>query len=287
MQPRFYSKTDMYRDDHYVLVKRTPNNEFFGGYHYHDFFECSFYSCKNTAGQIGSVTIGKNKYPVKHGDIVLINAFEPHMVELNMDLDYVRHSVNFDLNFLLSACSSSSSIYSIFSNNCPNYPLINLDQRQQDAVMSIFQRIDHIDLFHGRDIYERALLYEMMAFLYDFFYSEDTTSDRTDMRYISLISDIVHYIDNNIDSSLSLNSISAYVNYSPSYVSRIFHKYTGNTLSRYISIKRIDRSKSLLQNPILPVVSISKSVGFESYNHFFRTFKQITGLSPTDYRASL
>ena len=41
---KFFSKSDLLgKENHYSIFKRTPTDEFSGGYHYHDFFEATYY----------------------------------------------------------------------------------------------------------------------------------------------------------------------------------------------------------------------------------------------------
>lgn len=284
MNARFFSKLDLYGSDyHYHIVKRTPKNEFKVGYHYHDFYEATFYHSTDSGESSGIVRIRGKEYTLRSGSMVLINAFDPHEVVMKSSSEYIRYSINFDLDFLLSACSENSNISSIFSEGCSNYPIIQLTERQQKVVLDIFRRMENCPIEHGRDIYNRALLHETMSVLYDFFYSPDIYPG-IDARYMEMISTIVKYIETHIGEELSLNTIAERVNYSPSYTSRMFHKLTGETLNKYTVSKRIDRAKLLLTGGDMSLLDVSKAVGFENYNHFFRAFRKITGLSPSEYK---
>lgn len=284
MNAQFYSKLDLYGSDHhYHIVKRTPTNEFKVGYHYHDFYEATFYHSTGGDESNGMVRIRDKEYVLRSGSMVLISAFDPHEVVMKSSTEYVRYSMNFDLDFLLSSCSENSNISSIFSEGCHNYPIMQLTEKQQDIVLDIFSRMENCPIKQGQDIYNRALLYETMSVLYDFFYAPDMYAG-TNMQYVEMISTIVKYIETHIGEDLSLNTIAEKVNYSPSYTSRIFHKLTGETLNKYTASKRIDRAKLLLSRGDISLMDISKAVGFENYNHFFRAFRKITGSSPSEYK---
>ena len=288
MNSIFLSKNFIYnRESHHLITKRTAKNEFYFGYHYHDFYEATVFFCERKDVPIGTLTLSEKEYPLHSGDVILISAFEPHVVRMDLKAEYTRYCVNFDLDFLLASSSDDSNIYSIFSHDCPNYPIKTMSESVLWLIKTLIHQLTDYKLRYGNDVYEKSLIVTLLAILFDNFYSEDMSFARSRTRYISLVSEIVQYVNNNLNSNMSLNTISTLVNYSPSYVSRIFHQYTGITLNQYITGKRIDRAKILLNNPDLSISAISKMVGFENYNHFFRTFRLATGQSPTDFRASI
>lgn len=59
------------------------------------------------------------------------------------------------------------------------------------------------------------------------------------------------------------------------------------TPSKFIKEYRINISKQLLWNFSLPISTVGDKVGYPDQFHFSKTFKQITGMSPSDYREQL
>ena len=89
------------------------------------------------------------------------------------------------------------------------------------------------------------------------------------------------------DEEISLKRVARAVNVSAGYFSELFHKATGVTFTDYVSRVRVEKVKSLLQNPRLQITTIAYDTGFKSLSQFNRTFKQVTGTSPRAYRAKL
>lgn len=88
-----------------------------------------------------------------------------------------------------------------------------------------------------------------------------------------------HYSD-----ELSLESLAARVYMSPSYLSRVFKRETGENLSIYIQNVRIDAAKTLLRTTSLRTYEVAERVGFSDPVYFSRIFKKITGVKPKDFR---
>ena len=68
------------------------------------------------------------------------------------------------------------------------------------------------------------------------------------------------------------------------YVSRIFKEQIGINYNDYINEKRIEKAKELLCKPELSIKDISDQTGFGSPQHFSRTFRKYTDISPSQYR---
>lgn len=67
---------------------------------------------------------------------------------------------------------------------------------------------------------------------------------------------------------------------------RLFLKETGLTPKDYLILLRIEKAKELLQTTTMTVTDISMEVGYNSLSKFIGTFKKISGVLPSDFRAS-
>jgi AraC-like DNA-binding protein len=95
------------------------------------------------------------------------------------------------------------------------------------------------------------------------------------------------YIEAHYQEPLSLAIVSQKIGMSRFNFCRLFKQATGINFTHYIMRVRVERAKTLLLNLRYRVSEIAYEVGFQSLTHFNRAFKNIAGLSPTDYRHQL
>ena len=65
---------------------------------------------------------------------------------------------------------------------------------------------------------------------------------------------------------------------------QLFKETTGLKFIGFVARTRIEKARNLLQNPNLRISEVAFEIGFQSLSQFNRTFKKITGRSPSDYR---
>lgn len=89
------------------------------------------------------------------------------------------------------------------------------------------------------------------------------------------------------DPILSLESLSESLNVNSSYLSRVFRKETGMTLTDYINRYRVDVAMDLLRNSAQMVYQIAEETGYSNVEYFNRIFKKVVGCTPLSYRTSI
>lgn len=105
--------------------------------------------------------------------------------------------------------------------------------------------------------------------------------------YIKRINTILLFIDENLDSELSLEIVANVGAYSPFHFHRIFKAITNETLNSYITRKRIEKTASiLLHQKNVSITELSLQYGFNSNSSFTKTFKKFYGISPSEFRKS-
>lgn len=92
------------------------------------------------------------------------------------------------------------------------------------------------------------------------------------------------YIYENLHKKLSLENLAEITGLSPSYLSRLFRKEVGSTISEYITQKRIETAENMLKYSDYSCVDISNYLCFSSESYFIYVFKKYTGYTPKIYR---
>lgn len=95
---------------------------------------------------------------------------------------------------------------------------------------------------------------------------------------------IRQYIQYHVDEDLRIDQLAARVYLSQTYLSYIFKKETGMTISRYIRQCRMEKAKELLTTTDMKIVQVCEKVGFSNVSYFCQSFREYTGMSPEKYR---
>ncbi len=97
-------------------------------------------------------------------------------------------------------------------------------------------------------------------------------------------SKLKQYIEDNLFSDVSLESVSDWIGLSPNYVSKMFRIMTGNTFIEFVTERKMLRAVEMLGEKKLTVQAISEKLGYQSTPHFIRVFKERYGTTPKQYQ---
>jgi two-component system, response regulator YesN len=100
----------------------------------------------------------------------------------------------------------------------------------------------------------------------------------------SVLEKAIKYITANIDQNISREDIANEVFLNPDYLSRIFKRETGFSISEYLVNERMNISKELLEKTDMSVSSVATYVGYSNFSYFSKIFKKNLGVTPVEYR---
>lgn len=107
---------------------------------------------------------------------------------------------------------------------------------------------------------------------------------KKDYIYSPLVNKTISFIKKNLDSKLSLDEISEHCNLHPNYISAIFSKEVGITITDFIQKERVEVIKTLLTESNISLKELSYIFNFNSQAHFSAFFKKKMGITPLKYR---
>ena len=99
-----------------------------------------------------------------------------------------------------------------------------------------------------------------------------------------LVSDVSRYIRNHLSDAVKTSEIAEALGKSRGGLTTEFKKQTGMNLSDFIKLKKIQEAEELLYETDKSLISISAYLGFSSQSHFCRVFKEVKGMTPSEYR---
>ena len=95
---------------------------------------------------------------------------------------------------------------------------------------------------------------------------------------------IKQYLDEHYDEKITLDDLTERFFISKYYLTRVFRKQFGTSISHYLLSIRITKAKQMLRFTDESVENIGYKCGLGAPHYFSRTFKQVEGISPSEYR---
>lgn len=235
--------------------------------HFHALYEF-YYLCQ---GEI-AYFIDNKIYTVKKGDVIII---PPNTIHKSITLkNPKRKRILFylDTEFLrefphaIALLQKEATIFQIGAN-----------QRLQNIFTELLNEFNE----QNHPLMLKALICELLVLLNRqkttaILLENDVSSNR--------ILDIVSYINEEFATGLTLCSVAKQFYMNPSYLSRLFKENTGFTFSEYVNKYRIKKAIEMLIATKKNITQIALATGFNSSNHFCKTFKSMMGISPLSYR---
>ena len=98
------------------------------------------------------------------------------------------------------------------------------------------------------------------------------------------IKELVHA---KIEDDLSLDEMAQSVGLSTAHFARMFRKSTGQTPHQFVLRQRLERARAMLRAADSRVLDVAVACGFKTQQHFAQVFRDVWGVSPTEYRQDL
>ena len=110
---------------------------------------------------------------------------------------------------------------------------------------------------------------------------------RTSPDYSHTVQKCCDYIALSLGRKIRIADLASLVGYTEYYLTEKFKKETGMSVNSYIKIARVNRAKLLLESSDLSVGEIAAELAFNTVNYFIQCFKEVTGVTPAQYRKRL
>lgn len=98
------------------------------------------------------------------------------------------------------------------------------------------------------------------------------------------VTTVKKYIRSHLNENLTRESLAAMVYLTPDYLSHLFKKEAGFSLTNYIIYERIEEAKRLLAGTNQNISDIATRCGFQNISYFSKQFKRFTGVTPREFR---
>jgi AraC-like DNA-binding protein len=253
-------------------------------FHLHERFEIYFF----ISGEV-DYFIEKKMYPLRYGDLLIMNSRELHKPTFLSNATYENIVVHFypAVSEALGHLSSYPLLDCYTNRPLGEHNLIRLKPQQLDEALSLFHKIEQLPKDSQEE--ESGLLLsvymvELLMLINRAFRSNLSPSPQESLStgVNEKLAQVLDFIDTHLEEDLSLETLERHFFMNRYYLSRLFRRSTGSTIHEYILLKRIARAKKLLQDG-RNVTDTCQQSGFNDYSNFIRMFKRFVGVPPGQY----
>lgn len=147
--------------------------------------------------------------------------------------------------------------------------------------------LDKVSSSFAERLEQIAAVSQIGPFMSEMFRSYCRLVRKHSMRdYSPVVQNAVVIIDSELSTNLTLSTLAKAQKVSAGYLSSIFKKETGKTVTEYIRERRIRLAAQLLKTTQLQIQTVALHCGIMDVQYFSKIFKKHTGMTPKEYRES-
>lgn len=224
----------------------------------------------------GSFIIGDEVYPIKKGMLFYIAPNVLQTIKLNNDKPISFFSVHFNFTNVFFEVNKWTT-----SNIVKNLPLQNAQELSDYyAIQDCFKRLTQCwsEKQPGYEFISRTLLQQLLIAIY-----QNITKQDKNYANSLKVNKIIKHMQKNLSNKITLTELAKIANLSPTYLAKIFKETTDYSVIEFFNKLKIDKAKDLLIENNKKIKEVANTVGFSDEFYFSRIFKQIEGISPSEY----
>lgn len=160
-------------------------------------------------------------------------------------------------------------------------------------IMRSTARLEHIfsELYTVPENIRKGYLKVKVLELFLFLSSLDPTLSQSGQRscrksQVELAKDVCRFINEHMDRRLTISQLAEQFYVSPARLKKCFYSVYGESIQTYLRAYKMRAAAQLLKTTDTPVAQIAASFGYDNSSKFSRAFRDVMGVSPTEYRKS-
>lgn len=101
---------------------------------------------------------------------------------------------------------------------------------------------------------------------------------------VSVIPRLCAYINDHLRDNITREMLAEYVHLNPAYLSRLFKKEVGMSITDYLLHERMRIAKELIISSTIPISEIAQTIGYSNFSYFSKMFKKVYHENPQQFR---
>lgn len=234
----------------------------------------------------GSLTIhiSGQSMEAKAGEIYFVNSGELHFMG-SEDGSVSYYTLLFPLSFLSfqSEDDLEEELLKPLRNGIRRFPVCLSGLEKRKKIAEILDRLiayNEKEQQWRKQIGTRMYLLEILDLLWQW----DEFLQQVESSQGALQREMLSYIQQHYTEKITLGHLANQFHMSEKYLSRYFKQHFGLNFKQYLLHLRMMQAKHMLETSACSVLEVALSAGFPSVNYFIRTFKELYGVTPLQYR---
>ena len=254
-------------------------------FHWHDYLEISLVRRGS-----GVYEIEDRMFPVRPGDLVIVNGTERHRVRFEDSDPLYETSIHFDPRLLWSKgdLPFDFELARLFGKGVG---FVNLPSFDESGVLyhlyaEIVEEYLRIAPFHEIVIQAKLLLFVAELLRAKATFSLGERQENRRRSNIERLERILAFLEANQQGELTLRSVAERFFMNPTYFSEYFKKNVGVGFAEYLARMRIETAIRKLAEGRSTLTEIALQCGFNSLSSFYGAFRRIVGMNPSAFLKS-
>lgn len=245
--------------------------------HFHDCHQILYV----VRGEI-EVSVGRERYDMRGGSLLILSRFESHAIRA-MSRDCERYTLTISPEPSPHGGGEHDVLPSVLVNRSAHFRHVVETGAHAPDFERFLAMMTHE--FRSRspmreemlELYLRQFLILLYRHAPDLFSADEGEN-------MSMIRRLQSRLERDFAEPVTLASLAADAHISPSHLSHLFKRVTGYAPIEYLAACRLSAAKNLLCTTVRPIRDIVELCGFTDESNFCRTFRRLTGMTPTEFR---
>ena len=243
--------------------------------HYHDYYELLVY----VRGDVHYICESENYRP-QLADVILVPPGLLHMSMMNGEKTHYERHVFYLYPDALDAIGASA-LLGFLQGEEKRTGMSVLCVENKNDLLSLLAKLE--GALDENTPAEAALALSRILQIFYAVNRADTRRHDDSAILPQSVLEIQRYIDENFAEIRSVSDVASHFYYSREYMSRLFKQYFNTTVADYLRKRRIAYSCALMAQG-MPLGDVCFAAGFENLSTFIRSFRAVTGMTPSAYR---
>lgn len=249
-------------------------------FHYHEFHKITIF----ISGKIRYFIEGKT-YEPKPYDIILVRRNALHRIQADHSVPYERIIIYISPQFMEAYKTEDYDLSFCFEKAEKEHSsVLRIHSLEKSSLFRITNRLERSfdDTEYASSLYRQILFLEFMIQLNRAAIKNSVEFLDTEL-YHEKVVDLLHYINEHLTDSLTIDLLAEHFFLSKYYMMRLFKSKTGYTIGNYITNRRLLLARDLILQG-MPVTEACFASGFKEYSTFSRAYKAEFSEPPRNLR---